>query len=569
MTFAFSAARSPYVEQPDAGCTRTLVDLLVSQATVRPTRSVYTHLEQGEVEGRQLSFGELDRRARAIAATLRAVGAAGERVLVMVTDELTFIESFFGVLYAGAVAVPTYPPLRPKHAVRSLNICADAGARFLLAPARTLALFETHGDESAMAGVRGVACEDMHGLDDGVAPASAGPDEPCFLQYTSGSTGVPKGVVVTHANVLANLDMIQEALGLGAEESLVTWNPLFHDMGLMAGMLFPLLAGNQVYLMSPVAFVQRPERLLRAVSRYRASVISGPNFSYQLLVDAVGAEARATLDLRSLKVALNGAEPVKASTLRAFEAAFGPCGLAPGALFPAYGLAEATVFVSGGPAGRPWRSRPDGDRVGHGTGARGQLLRVVSDASGEACAPGVEGEIWVAGPHVTPGYWNRPDLDDDVFGTLDEPHGPTRFLRTGDMGFLDETGELFVTGRIKDLIIVRGRNYAPADVERVAEQAIAPLRMFGGAAFTVERDGQDVVVVALEAIAEDGTDLEPLRKAVIRAVGVEVGVPVADVVFVTSRLPRTTSGKVQRHRARASYLDGAWSAGPAGQEAQR
>lgn len=531
-----------------------LTELLVARAQEQPDHPVYTQLVDGETEGASLTFAALDSRARQIAATLRAAGAAGERVVVMVTDELAFIEAFFGVLYAGAVVVPAYPPLRPQHTARTAGVFEDARARFAIAPARTLELFRAVAGGGCTSKVRGLACEDLHGDDDGAAPAATHADAVCFLQYTSGSTGLPKGVSVTFGNIAANLEMITPALGLGPQDALVTWNPLFHDMGLMAGVLFPLHSGCRAYLMAPRAFVQRPERLLRAVDRYRAGLITGPNFSYQLMADAVGPEARAELDLSCLRVALNGAEPLRTSTLEAFEEAFSPCGLGQDVLTPAYGLAEATVYVSGGPPGGGWRSHRRGALVGHGTGAEGQLLRIVDPASSTACAAGITGEIWIAGAHVTPGYWNRTGSDTETFGSIAGEDGGARYLRTGDLGFLDPSGELYVTGRLKDLLIIRGRNYSPADLERVAEEETRTLGVTASAAFAVGEDGDEEVVVVLEAVFA-AAGAAAIERAVVRAVSREVGVQVADVVVANGRLARTTSGKVQRHLARRAYLE--------------
>ncbi|WP_111766001.1 fatty acyl-AMP ligase [Nakamurella deserti] len=529
------------------------VDLLVHRAGEAPDRPAYTHLVDGEREGITLTYGDLDRRARSIAAVLRDAGAAGERVVVMVADEIGFIESFFGILYAGAVAVPTYPPLRSNHVQRSRGVIVDSGARFLLAPAKTIDMFAATTDAHFADHLRVIAWEDLSGPGGDEPPTSVPPGAPCFLQYTSGSTGTPKGVIVTHGNIAANVSMIAAALNLGADDPVASWNPLFHDMGLMTGVFFPLYTGGRAYLMSPTAFVQRPQRLLRAVARYRAALITGPNFSYQMLVDSVSQDGRDELDLSSLRVALNGAEPVRRATLEAFEETFTPCGLRPGTIMPAYGLAEATVYVSGGPAGRSWRSHVERDLVGHGTGAAGQVLRVVSLETGEHCPAGVSGEIWIAGPHVTPGYWNPPDPD-DTFGTLLEDGVPVRFLRTGDAGHLDENGELYITGRIKDLIIVRGRNYSPADLERVAEDAAHPIRVSGAAAFAVEEPGDDRVVIVLEVRSAGVSNATGVTQRVVRAVGRETGVVVSEVVLSSTRLPRTTSGKIQRHRARADYV---------------
>ncbi|HEY0782568.1 MAG TPA: AMP-binding protein, partial [Thermoanaerobaculia bacterium] len=493
----------------------------------------------------------------------------------------------FGCLYAGVVAVPAYPPrANDRRQERLAAIARDAEPRAILTTGAIVASLAGREGLAArlpeLAAARFVATDEL--------PASLGADrdapepEPrsiAFLQYTSGSTATPKGVQVTHANLLANERMIGAAFGMSAESVVVGWLPLYHDMGLIGNVLQPLFCGGRCVLMSPVAFLQRPRRWLEAIARHRATTSGGPNFAYELCVRKVPPEDRRGLDLSSWTVAFNGAEPVRAATLARFAEAFAPCGFRREALYPCYGLAEATLFVTGGVRGREPRvlavagealernaveavaleAAGARELVSSGAPRLGQRVAIVDPDSREMVGDGRVGEVWVAGSSVAAGYWRQPEATErDFAARLLDGSGP--FLRTGDLGF-GWDGELFVTGRLKDLIIVRGRNCYPQDLERTAEEAHPRLRPGCGAAFAVESADGDpserlVVVQEVERQVKAGSaEAAEIARAVRQAVAQEHEVPVHEVVLTRiGAVPKTSSGKVQRRATRQLYLDG-------------
>ncbi len=556
---------------------RDLVDLLRTRAGQASRLPAYTFLRDGEVEDGTLTHAELDERARAVAVALQQVAAPGERALLLFPAGLDFVAAFFGCLYAGVVAVPAYPPggRRPQPRLRA--IARDAAVRVVVT---TAALAERREELTAL--VPELAAADWVATD--ALPVdlaemwlehAPGPEALAFLQYTSGSTSDPKGVRVTHGNLLHNEELIRQAFGQSAESVIVGWLPLYHDMGLIGNVLQPLYVGARCVLMSPLAFLQQPARWLRAVSRYRATTSGGPNFAYDLCVRKVQPGLVEELDLSSWRLAFNGAEPVQAATLARFAATFGPCGFRPAAFYPCYGLAEATLFVAGGQPGQGARAAAfdAGALAGHravaareGAAARelvgcgaawgGQRMVIADPETGAVCGPDGVGEIWLAGPSVAAGYWNRPELTARDFGArLAGGEGP--FLRTGDFGFLGADGGLFVTGRLKDLLILRGRNVYPQDLELTAEASHPGLRPGSSAAFAVEVEGEEraVVVCELDRRAEEWGS--GAADAVRRAVAEEHEVGVHAVVLIRAgTLPKTSSGKVQRGACRAAYLQG-------------
>ncbi|HEX9670633.1 MAG TPA: AMP-binding protein, partial [Thermoanaerobaculia bacterium] len=565
--------------------TATLVELLRRRARERPDEVVYTFLLDGETAAAALTYGELDARARAVAALLAEHGAAGERALLLYPPGLDYVGAFFGCLYAGVVAVPVYPPPPHRPPTRLLAILGDARPQLALADRATLA--RGGRQLAAAAGLRLLATDDLP------AERAAAWREPAldgeslaFLQYTSGSTAAPKGVMLTHGNLLANLELIGRSFALSPADRSVIWLPPYHDMGLIGGLLSPVFAGYPATLLAPVAFLQKPLRWLRAIARSGATVSGGPNFAYELCCRKVPAEERQGLDLSRWSVAFNGAEPVRAETLDRFAAAFAPCGFRREAFYPCYGLAEATLLVSGGarveaPVARSFvaaeleghraAAAPEEDSgarrlVGCGRSPAGQQVVIVRPEPRTLCPPGEVGEIWVRGPSVARGYWRRPEETAATFGARLPDGAPDAlaegpFLRTGDLGFLDG-GELFVTGRVKDLIILRGRNHYPQDLEATVERSHPALRPGCGAAFAVEVDGEERLVVAqeVERTARDTAGEEAVA-AIRRALAEEHEVQVYAVVLLRpAALPKTSSGKVRRHAARAEFLAGTLAA---------
>jgi acyl-CoA synthetase (AMP-forming)/AMP-acid ligase II len=496
---------------------------------------------------------------------------------------LDFIPAFFGCLYAGLIAAPVYPPRldRLQQSWQALaNVVADCQPRFVLTT------------DDLAAGLAKGLCNFPHGdalrflATDRTDPSLAhrwrqpktNPDALAFLQYTSGSTAAPKGVMVTHRNLMHNERVIQTAFEHSGNGQGVSWLPLHHDMGLIGGVLQGLFHGAPNVLMSPLGLLQRPFRWLQAISRYRADTSGGPNFAYDLCVQRVTPEQKATLDLSCWSVAAIGSEPISARTIERFTEAFAPCGFRPEAFYPCYGLAEATVFVTGGSKsarpvirtvqvdaleqGRAVDAAPGTAQartlVGCGRPWLGQEVLIVNPDSRERCPEGAVGEVWVAGPSVARGYWNRPEETAYTFHARLADSGAGPFLRTGDLGFVCD-GELFITGRIKDLLVIRGRNHYPEDIEATVQSVHPALRPGCGAAFETGPDGQPRLVIVQEVDRRRGRgmDLGELAGDIHQAVAQRHELQVHEVRFLEpGSVPKTSSGKVQRHRCRTEFEAG-------------
>lgn len=579
----------------------TLVELLRRRALEQPEHRAYTYLLDGEIAAAHLTYAALDCQARAIGALLQSYCASGERALLLYPTGLDFIAAFFGCLYAGVIAVPLPPPntAQPQRTLpRLLAITNDAGPTLALTTSSILSKIERlFAQAPELQAMRWLATDDVAG-----SPAhewqdpGAGSATLALLQYTSGSTAVPKGVMVSHGNLLHNSSYLTQALELTPESVSVTWLPAFHDMGLSNGIIQPLYTGGRCYLMPPQSFLQWPVRWLQAISRYQATVSGGPNFAYEMCTRRIAPEQRKTLDLSSWVAAYNGAEPVRADTLKRFAASFAPCGFRPSFSYPCYGLAEATLIVSGGLL----RDEPifcttkvaslEKNRVveasepqpnvrtfvGCGRAQLDTKIVIAHPQSLTRCAPDEVGEIWVSSPSVAQGYWNRPEETERTFRARLADTGEGPFLRTEDLGFLKD-GELFVTGRLKDLVIIGGRNLYPHDIELTVEQSHPALRPGCCAAFSVDvADEERLIVVAeverryqpVDRCPQDREarsdpkvrpllDVEAVVRSIRRAVAEEHDVRVYTVVLLkTGRIPKTPSGKVQRRACQVSFLDG-------------
>ncbi|HEU4321538.1 MAG TPA: MupA/Atu3671 family FMN-dependent luciferase-like monooxygenase [Roseiflexaceae bacterium] len=551
----------------------TLVELLRARAAATPDRTGYTFLHDGETDARSLTYGELDAQARAVAAQLQAHCGPGERVLLFYPPGLDYIAGLLGCLYAGMVAVPAYPP-NPARLERTLprlrTLARDAEPAVILTSAGLQGIAGPLAAEDAVFG-RAAWLAPTHDADAAAwRPAPLDGESLAVLQYTSGSTASPKGVMLSHGNMLHNLAAIAACFGHSEESRGVIWLPPYHDMGLIGGILQPLYAGFPVALMSPSAFLQRPARWLEAIARFRATTSGGPNSAYELCIQKTTPEQRARLDLSSWRVAFNGAEPVRAETLERFADAFAASGFRRTAFYPCYGLAEATLIVAGGTAGREPAVVPAAELVsptgvhspdpqtrlvGCGQSIGGQHIAIVDPAEQTRCADGTPGEIWVSGPCVAQGYWGQPDLTADTFRARIRNGPEAAFLRTGDLGVVREN-ELFVLGRLKDLIIIRGRNLYPQDIEQTVEQSHAALRPSCGAAFGVDIEGEERLVIVQEVSrhhrhgALDGIT-DAIRQAVVLQHEVQ---PHAVVLIREGSMVKTSSGKVQRYACRAAFL---------------
>jgi acyl-CoA synthetase (AMP-forming)/AMP-acid ligase II len=574
----------------------TLVELLQWRANHQPDRHAYTFLRQGETEDARLTYGELDQRARAIATLLQCKEATGKPVLLLHPPGLEYIAAFFGCLYAGAIAVPAYPPYSARTMPRIQAIVSNARARMVLTTADTLSdLQRCFAHVPDLEDLEWIATDSIPAnlVDEWQEPGITA-DTLAFLQYTSGSTAEPKGVMVAHRNLLHNLGMVHRHSGQTPDSYMVSWAPQYHDMGLISGILSPFHAGYPAMLMSPVAFLQRPARWLQAISRYKATMSVGPNFAYDLCIRKITPEQRSTLDLSTWNVAANGAEPIREETLERFVEIFGPCGFRREAFFPAYGLAEATLISATGTSSAPTvvrtfqgaaieqnrvivASAGDEDArrlVGYEQMAPNQKIIIVNPESLTRCLPDQVGEIWIAGPSVTSGFWNNHEATERTFRAYLADSGEGPFLRTGDLGFMKD-GVLFVTGRLKDLILIRGRNHYPQDIEHTVEQCHPAIRPGCCAAFSVDVAGKEQLVVLIEIDphyqpdheqTETQRDAEPHRKSlngqeVVRAVRQAVSEQHAlqtyqAVLLKAGSILKTSSGKLQRRACCASFLAG-------------
>ncbi|QFU93022.1 AMP-binding protein [Amycolatopsis sp. YIM 10] len=552
--------------------TETVVEAVRVAAAATPGKLAFTFLENGETESARYDFAGLDAAARRVAARLQADGLAGGRVLLAINPGPDYVAAFFGCLYAGATAVPCYPPRQHGKSRELAAIAVDSGAGAVL----------TAGGMAATVAERfAETVEDSHfpvldvdTVDDALTgswtPPEIDGDDLAFLQYTSGSTGAPKGVMVRHRDIVRHVGYMHRRFELTPDSTAVSWLPPFHDMGLIAGILMPAVMGYHAVLMTPRDFVTRPARWLEAISQYRGEWVAAPNFAYDLCVERVTDEELSALDLSSWRQACNGAEPVRAETIERFTERFGQRGFRPGTFRPCYGLAEvtlaATIPLSGSRPviiDRTWDSDEQGKRlVGCGVPLDDHELVIVDPETSERREDGTLGEIWVSGPSIPAGYWNREEETERTFrATL--PGGDAHYLRTGDMGLVQD-GELYVAGRYKDLIIIRGRNYAPSDIEHLVGPCHPRNRASGTAAFSVTEGTENAVerlVVVQEVRTRRESDFEAIIEAIRKRVLEELEITV-DVVVLTkpTALPKTTSGKIQRRACRARFLAGSLEA---------
>jgi acyl-CoA synthetase (AMP-forming)/AMP-acid ligase II len=558
----------------------SLVDVLRRRATEPSDAIACTFLGDGENTTLELTYRELDGKARSLAALFQNLGLKGKRALLMYPPGVEFVTAFLGCLYGGVVAVPAYPPRRNQSLQRLQAIVDDAQAEDVLTTHSVLQNIEHNLEQHPeLAALRWLATDRLTSrLGTTWQPAPIDEDTLAFLQYTSGSTGTPKGVMVTHGNLSHNLASIYQDFGHSPESRMINWLPTYHDMGLIGGVLQPLYGGFPVVLLSPVDFLQKPLRWLEAISRYGGTTSGGPNFAYDLCIRKITEEQMANLDLSRWEVAYSGAEPVRAQTIQQFTNKFAQVGFRREAFYPCYGMAEATLFITGGRKNqapvletveeaalekhRVVRSLHPGEGtktlVGCGRVSSGGQLAIVNPNTLTKCPANQVGEIWVSNESVARGYWRQAEKTEATFqARIAGEVG--HFLRTGDLGFLREDGELFVTGRIKDVIIIRGRNHYPQDIEHTVGQTHPALRSGGGAAFSVEIDGEEkiVIVYEIERTYLKKIDIEEVTWDIRQALTAQHGLQAHAIVLLKpGSIPKTTSGKIQRFLCREKFLAG-------------
>jgi acyl-CoA synthetase (AMP-forming)/AMP-acid ligase II len=542
-----------------------MVALLEWRASKHPGDKAYVFLNERGKEAAVLTFDELGRRTAALARRIAASAEPGERALLLFPPGLDFIVALFACLTARVLAVPLMLPRRNTARDSADAIVADCAPRLALTTA------------SVLSGRRSDLVERFSGLEwiADIEPAAGAQAMPppvrsdiALLQYTSGSTSAPKGVIVTHANLLENLEMIRIVCGNTRRSTYVSWVPLHHDMGLVLNALQALYVGALCVLMSPVNFLQRPLSWLQAIHRYRAEVAGGPNFAFDLCASRHRAEEMKDIDLSCWKLAFMGAETVRADTIARFAATFAQHGFDARAVWPGYGMAEATLLAAGGPRGRgaplravsiaglrehravPPAGPDDGQHVvGCGRALQGERITIVDPDTCDVLEATRVGEIWVSGPNIASGYWQNPEASQAAFDARIAGDETGAWLRTGDLGFLDETGELYITGRIKELIIIRGMNHYPQDIEYTVQACHPALRPNAGAAFPDSGAAGErlIVVQEIERTQRHHLDIDDLVGTIREAVATEHEVNPAEIVLIApGTLPKTTSGKIQR-----------------------
>lgn len=563
---------------------RSLVDVVRRRAEEEKTEAAFTFIDYAGAspEDQRISHRQLDLRARQIAALLQTRARAGDRVLLMFPAGIDYLCALFGCFFAGMVAVPAYPPLNPRLRERLAAVSEDCTAAVALTTRDTLEQLRGASPLPApLARLAWITTDTrLDALESAWREPSIGRETLAILQYTSGSTGTPKGVMVTHGNLLNNTEAIARHLQFRDDDHHLTWLPPYHDMGLMGAMLGSFCAGVPVSFMAPAAFLRRPERWLAEISKRRCTVSGAPNFAYELCLNKVPAELIETLDLSRWSLAYSGAEPVRADTLARFAARFERCGFNYRSFYPCYGMAETTLFVTGKRReAAPRVLRADSDDfasgkcrvvekiesadaeasqvrevVSCGIVATGHDLAIVHPASGQPLADGTIGEIWVSGPSVSPGYWQRPEATAEVFHAR-LPARPGDYLRTGDLGFMLD-GELYVSGRLKDVIIVRGVNHYPHDIESSVDHCDPDIRAGCGIAFSVPGGTDEGLVFVQEIGRSDFARADHFFERIRHAIYADHGLQVCAIVLIESgSVPKTTSGKLARRPCRAAWLE--------------
>jgi natural product biosynthesis luciferase-like monooxygenase protein len=554
----------------------TLMELLRIRASSDPDHVLYSFLRDDLSVSQEISLGFLDLRARAVAAFIQAETSPGDRILLVCPFGPGFLEGFFGSIYAGRIPIPAYAsrPGRPNHTLAA--ICNDAQPSIVLTNhEQAPRIKETLSSGSSSPELRCFCVEDIP--DDGAAQwvePEINSSTIAFLQYTSGSTAAPKGVIVSHGNIIHNERMIQEAFCQDESSVVVSWLPLYHDMGLIGGVLQPLWAKSRCFLMRPQTFVQNPFQWLDAISRFKGTTSGGPDFAYRLCIARITSQQLTALNLSSWRVAFNGSEPVQAATISQFSQKFESCGFRRSAFVPCYGLAESTLLVtarrnSAELAIRSFQSRElerncvvpcavndFGARllVGCGVGSANQNVVIVNPESGSPCDGGQAGEILVSGPHVAQGYWNKTKETAEIFDQKIVGRGEN-YLRTGDLGFVVEN-ELFIAGRTRDLIVLRGRNFYPQDFEMLAVQSQEAFQSGLTAAFAVNTEADPELVIVQET-QDRVLDFQRACHVIREVIVGEFDVSPGKIIFVRSgSLPRTSSGKIRRQQCKADFLAG-------------
>ncbi len=560
------------------------VEILQQRAAADPQRLSHMLLGASEAENQSLTYSQLDSAVKEMAAYLQAVAEPGQRALLVYPTSLEFIIAMYACLYAGVVPIPTNPPGANRSAQRLDSIARDARASLVLTTPDFQSAFTSSADSYPdFAALRWVTRDSLQTPSKRAwQPIRPRPEDIAFMQYTSGSTNLPKGVIISYRNFSHQMHALHATRTLEYsrdDAKILSWTPLFHDMGLLVGVFLTVIDHTPGIMMSPIAFMQQPVSWLKAIQKYRITASGGPNFAYELCANKIPLEKCEGLDLSSWKLAYNSAEPVRAETQEKFAAKFAPFGFKPQAFHPCYGMAETTLVITvyGGAQktityrvrradfeqGKLVPTSSDNSKdyvelVSSGLPLVDYEVKIVNPHTRQLCAGDEIGEVWVKGDSVGEGYWNRPEETEHTFGAHIDGTGEGPFLRTGDLGFMHD-GHLYITGRLKDLLIVRGRNYYPQDIEMTVENTHAGLRAGGGAAFAVNANSMEGLVAVQEVQRREmaGVDWNEVIKTIRANIAREHGIRALAVVLIRkTSIPKTSSGKIMRSETCRQFLAG-------------
>ena len=548
-----------------------LIEKLLTRAQRQPNQPIYYFLDSRGKESANFTYGSLLDAVQRIGLFIAEQSQLGDRIAIMLPTEPAFVATFLACLYTYRIPIPLSRPTRRHGCQYYQQIFSDCGARLIITDPSTQTVFEK---EALEASAQMLTLPSLETLTPLLSPVDNRTSNIAFLQYTSGSTSFPKGVIVSHENIIANNKMIQHSFGHSSTTVMLGWVPLFHDMGLIGCMLQPLYVGFPCYLMSPATFLQRPKLWLKAISEKKVTTTGGPNFAYDLCVKRIEPTSIESLELSSWEVAYNGAEHIKLNTLEQFSELFAPYGFKKKAFLPCYGLAEATLIVSGTEKHQEPSTfefpDPEGQIldanalqntnslppvVSSGKIMPGLCVRIINPNTLTECSIHHVGEIWVAGPSITLGYWQKPEQTEETFVVRDG----LRFLRTGDLGFLDDEGKLYVTGRLKDLIIIDGENHYPQDIEETVKSSHAAVHSYHSAVFSVAGKYFPKLIVVTEVERQFQHQVnfyaDEIKEAIKNSVLNHHELAVHDIVLLPiNSLPQTTSGKIQRQKTKSLYL---------------
>ena len=557
-----------------SAASETILDILRERGAEFPDKRILTFLRNGEIIEDQWTYKNLFQHIQQVSTSLQLQSTEGSRVLILLPQGLSYVGALFGCFYSKVIAVPVYPPKRNRADLRIKSIFKDCKPDVIISTSKIRESAQKHNHY--LNGAKWIDYSEVMSVKNNFEPKQIMPDDIALLQYTSGSTGSPKGVMVTHNNIIENSKILKEAFKLSTKDVAVSWLPLFHDMGLIEGLIQPIFSNFPLILMSPLDFIQKPFRWLKAMSDFKGTHAGSPNFGYDLCCEKISEDSIEVLDLSQVNTFYNGAETVKNYTLERFTQKFQKAGLKKTAMFPCYGMAEATLMITGSEVSEQAKSiqtdkkglsqhkiiltqedRNSVKLVSCGTTKRDVVVKIVDPKTKMQSMNGEIGEIWIKGKTVARGYWQNRKATMETFNQVIADSGEGGFLRSGDLGYIHEN-ELYITGRLKDLIIIRGQNYYPSDIETIAVKAHPSLELGGTIAFGIDTiEGEKLVIVQeLKRVFRDTSETKEIIFKIRNAITSQFEIsPSAIILVKTKSILKTSSGKLRRMDTKKQYLD--------------